>query len=481
MKCLLGIAALATACSGGMLQVAPDQRTLTTSEGKPFLWIGDTAWELFHRLNREEAVFYLDRRAGQGFNVIQAVVLAESDGLRSPNAYGAVPFHDLDPNRPNEAFFEHVDFVIREGNRRGLQMVVLPTWGDKVPNSRPGGGPVIFNSDNARSYGRFLGARYRDASVVWMLGGDRSVETDEAHGIWRSMAEGLREGDGGVHLMTYHPAGEETSAFWFHNEPWLDFNVFQSGHAMRFHPVFNYTAELTLLQPRKPFIDVEPPYEDIPLRFWDYMDWSSAQRVPTGVVDHRGLLVRPEHFPLGLFDDHDVRVHAYWNLLAGAAGFTYGNNAVWQMHREGQDYAIPSLHDWRTALDRPGARQMKHVRTLFERRSFTLLRPDQSIVYGPNPFGPHHVRAALSDKRDFLIVYLAVGRPVTLVLGKVQGAKAQVRWFNPRTGAVSCAGSVANQGRHVFTPPTQGAKEDWVLVIEAQDATLSALGNEQGI
>jgi hypothetical protein len=38
---------------------------------EPFFWLGDTAWELFHRLNREEADRYLEDRARKGFTVIQ--------------------------------------------------------------------------------------------------------------------------------------------------------------------------------------------------------------------------------------------------------------------------------------------------------------------------------------------------------------------------------------------------------------------------
>ncbi|RYY22271.1 MAG: DUF4038 domain-containing protein, partial [Chitinophagaceae bacterium] len=66
----------------GQLQVSENQRFLVTKDGKPFFWLGDTAWELFHRLSREEADTYLKNRADKGFTVIQAVALAELDGLR---------------------------------------------------------------------------------------------------------------------------------------------------------------------------------------------------------------------------------------------------------------------------------------------------------------------------------------------------------------------------------------------------------------
>ena len=63
------------------LRVHRDKRHLTTADGERFYLIGDTAWELFHALDREEASFYLRTRQSQGYNMIQAVVLAELDGL----------------------------------------------------------------------------------------------------------------------------------------------------------------------------------------------------------------------------------------------------------------------------------------------------------------------------------------------------------------------------------------------------------------
>ena len=73
------------------LAVHPGRRYLMTTDGEPFFYLGDTAWELLHALSREETREYLDVRQQQGFNVIQTVALAEFDGLRTPNHYGRVP------------------------------------------------------------------------------------------------------------------------------------------------------------------------------------------------------------------------------------------------------------------------------------------------------------------------------------------------------------------------------------------------------
>ena len=44
---------------------------------EPFFYLGDTAWELFHRLDDAEAEMFLRNRAAKGFNSVMVVVLAE--------------------------------------------------------------------------------------------------------------------------------------------------------------------------------------------------------------------------------------------------------------------------------------------------------------------------------------------------------------------------------------------------------------------
>ena len=58
------------------IRVSPNKRFLVTENGDPFFWLGDTAWELFHRLNEEQAQHYFANRQEKRFTVIQAVLLA---------------------------------------------------------------------------------------------------------------------------------------------------------------------------------------------------------------------------------------------------------------------------------------------------------------------------------------------------------------------------------------------------------------------
>jgi hypothetical protein len=138
--------------STSRLRVSDNRRFLVNADGRPFFWLGDTAWELFHRLNREDAERYLQHRAKRGFTVIQAVALAEFDGLDVANAYGETPLHNNDPVQPNEAYFAHVDWIVRRANALGMYVGFLPTWGDKW-NRKWGVGPEIFTAARSAWYG----------------------------------------------------------------------------------------------------------------------------------------------------------------------------------------------------------------------------------------------------------------------------------------------------------------------------------------
>src|SRR3712207_3580033 len=200
-----------------MLKVSDNKRFLVKADGSPFFYLGDTGWTLFQRLNREEADLYLEDRASKGFTVIQVMGISEFDGLTAPNPYGDVPLLDNDPSRPNDAYFRHVDYVVEKAAALGIYIGFLPTWGDKVGPLLWGSGPEVFTPENAEQYGQYLGRRYRDQPVIWVLGGDRNPTEERHKQIWRALAEGLDRGDGGRHLMTYHPQGGASSADFFHD------------------------------------------------------------------------------------------------------------------------------------------------------------------------------------------------------------------------------------------------------------------------
>ena len=116
------------------------------------------------------------------------LALAELDGLNDPNPYGQKPLVNNDPTQPNDAYFQHVDWIVSKANSLGIYVGFLPTWGDKW-NQKWGVGPEVFTPANARAYGEWLGRRYADDSnIIWILGGDRPAETNSHKEITRAMA-----------------------------------------------------------------------------------------------------------------------------------------------------------------------------------------------------------------------------------------------------------------------------------------------------
>jgi len=241
--------------------------------------------------------------------------------------------------------------------------------------------------------------------------------------------------------------------------------MYQSAHFHRYQKVYELAMHDYCLLPVKPIVEAEPAYEDIPMEFWIF-DWWSNPEVLKDICDSNNLLKKREFFKKGFFTDYDVRVHAYWDILSGACGYTYGNNAIWQMFSKGDKVVVPCLYDWRESMNRPGSDDIRHVRRLFEARDFSKLIPDQSVVYGNNPKDSTHIRAAVANDGSFLIAYLSVGQQVRVVMKKIAGKKVKATWYNPREGTIKPAGEFQNTDFETFTPPTSGIDNDWVLVLD---------------
>lgn len=433
------------------LRVSPNGRFLATGAGDPFFYLADTAWELFHRLDRPQADRYLADRAGKGFTVIQAVALAELDGLNAPNAYGHTPLIDNDPTRPAVVdgpandYWDHVDYIVDRANQLGLVVGLLPTWGDqwnrgKSPHAE------IFTPENAFTYGKWIAARYRQKAIIWILGGDRNIESDVQRAVNVAMARGVREGDGGTHLITWHPRGGAGSAQYFHAEPWLDFNMRQNGHVAEYTGRYSKTRDDYDRQPVKPVLDGEPLYEGHPVSF------------------------KPSD--LGVSIAADVRRPLYWDLFAGACGHTYGHHSVWQMWQADRKPVNSPVMPWDEAIGQPGAGQMQHARRLLESRPYWTRVPDDSVIvthrvahYVPGA-GIYRFTGTRDTDRSYAMIYAPIGRSFTVAADAVKATRVVAWWFNPRTGEATRQGEYAGGNAIAFTPPAPGEIIDWVLVLD---------------
>ena len=418
------------------LRVSANGRYFVDQDGKPFFYLGDTAWLLFQRLDRQEVDEYLKDRAAKGFTVIQAYVLRGLEARHPDGAsslIGEKPLIDRDPTRPNEAFFKNVDYVINRANELGLVMglVVSKSW---HVNKHP---ERVFDAKNAYTFAKFLGQRYKDNAVLWYVGGDSPPGEDRE--IWMAMVKGLKEGSGGRQLISYHGQGHTSSSNWFHKENWLDFNSIQSGHAWA-TKTYEFIVKDYGLSPAKPTVDMEPPYENH----------------PTGKTPR--------------IDSHQVRKSAYWALLAGAAGHGYGALDLFYLYKD-KDGPFPrnGFQEWHKALAYEGSRQVGLMRRLFELRPWYQLVPDQSVIASGQGEGEDHIQAARAEDGSFLIAYLPHGRPVGIDMTKMSGKKIIAHWYGPRAGTWQEIGSFASSGTREFFPPSVGDRTDWVLVLDDAD------------
>lgn len=411
----------------GALKVSENNKYLVHKDGTPFFWLGDTGWLLPERLDRDEAAFYLRKTADAGYNVVQVQVI---NGVPAVNTYGKMshPFGwDMSKaSMPGEyGYWEHLDYIVDVAESQGLYIGMVCIWGGLVKAG-------LMNEEQAQAYGRFLADRYGDRkNIIWIIGGDiqGNIKTE----VWETLAKTIREIDP-KHLMTFHPRGRTTSARWFNDRDWLDFNMFQSGHRRygqrmgnKDYPIpdgteedsWMYVDSAQVYSPLKPVLDGEPSYEDIP----------------------QGLHSAEEP----LWNDKDVRRYAYWSVFAGSCGHTYGHNAIMQFVRPGIPgayFADGEKKPWYRALDDPGRNQMKHLKHLMLAFPYTERVADSLIVRNN---GIRYDRLLATRGADYLMVYNHTGRDMELDLSRISGNKKKLWVMDPSTGSLKYLGTTGNK------------------------------------
>jgi hypothetical protein len=404
------------------------------------------------RLNRDEVAYYLSRCSEAGFNVVQIQVV---NAVPAMNVYGQSSHPDgydfTNINRQGVyGYWDHLDYIVKTAEQNGIYVGMVCIWGGLVKAG-------LMTPEQAEAYGRFLAERYKDSpNIVWIMGGDirGDVKTDS----WLALATTIKSIDK-EHLMTFHPFGRTSSARWFNDAAWLDFNMFQSGHrrydqtrgdgdnlaeASVAEDNWRYVDEALALPTVKPILDAEPSYEDIPQGLHDTSEprWTAA----------------------------DVRRYAYWSVFAGSCGHTYGHNSVMQMYRPGLPPAYGAATTWYDALNAPGRNQMKFIKELILKFPYFERIPAQDVIVGEN--GTRYERLIATRGSDYLLVYNYTGRKMTVDLNKIAGKTKSVWILNAKTGEYSSLGSVKSQSS--FTP-TIPASVDGDFVLIAFDATKNYL------
>jgi len=442
----------ASASSLPRLQVSENKRFIVQSDGKPLFLQIDTAWRIVSVLQREDVDIYLETRKKQGFTAIQFWLMDYVNSgplyINAKNAYGIPIFNNSDSSKINPAFFKHVDYIIDKAASLGIYVGIAPLFGDAR---------WLFTTTSVYNFCYWLGTHYRDkTNIFWIMGGDRDMDTTWQK-YWRTAAKAivagvarkpqsaeLTQADYDKVFMTFHPLAYPytgSSSHWFHNDKWLDFNGFQSGHYKN-NPVYKYITNDYNLAPPKPVIDLEPWYDDMP-------------------EECKNIKVRG--------NSYDIRKEAYWAVFAGAAGHGYGANGCWNFDH--QWYPGFSLYNWTEAINFESAWQLQYVRKLVESRPYLTRIPDQKlIINGKGLTVSTHVQATRdgtlnSNNATYIMVYIPdSNHTVTINTAKIPGDTLNIWKYNPRNGVAELIDTRTNSGTYVWTTPPNGP--DWVLVID---------------
>lgn len=400
---------------------------LSHTDGKPFFWLADTAWNGALLSTAADWDEYLAIRRAQGFTVIQVVMTqwrADTAGVAGEPVFSV----EKDGLRVNPAAFQQLDARLQAINAHGMVAAPVLLWA--LTEADPG--QTLCEAD-AALLGKYMRSRWDALHVAYILGGDGHYYGEKA-GRWQRLGRAVFP-DAGHPPVTIHPCGCNWVVEEFHGEPWLDFHGYQSGHG-------DSTGELTWhlqgppvrpweVAPVKPLLNQEPMYEAHP----SYRD------------QHK-------------FGDQEVRRAIWWSLLlAPTAGVTYGHNWIWPWAvapqlPEGHE-GLGEIRPWREGVRAPGAESMKAVRRVLDGLPWWTLRPAPELLASqPGETDlTHWIAAAATPEGDVAVVYLPVGGAMHLAGG--QGLAAQ--WVDARTGMGTDAGPVTAS----MTAPDA---RDWLLV-----------------
>jgi hypothetical protein len=396
----------------------------------------------------------LEDRRKKGFNVIQVMVVHSPAEV---NVYGdsalinknvatpkTTPGHDFS-NKQEYDFWDHVDYIIDKAAEKGLYIALVPVWGGNVKAG-------LVDQQQAKIYATWLANRYKNKpNIIWINGGD--IPGSDSIDVWNTVGETLDSIDKN-HLITFHPRGRTISSLWFQNEKWLKFNMFQSGHRtyaqdtsssepFRFgEDNWKYVNLVFNKKPIKPVLDAEPSYEGIPQGLHD----TSQPR----------------------WKAQDVRRYAYWSVFAGAAGFTYGDNAVMQFRKAGEKTGAYGANDyWFDAINDPGAGQMMWLKKLMLSKSYFDRIPDQALIADQ---GERYDYIAATGGKNYAFFYDYTGRNFKVNMKEIPSVKVRASWYDPRNGNKTPVGIFSTDGIREFNPP--GEKKDgndWVLILEKSE------------
>jgi hypothetical protein len=422
----------------GLVRVKKDGATnghfFEYTDGKPFLWIGDTWWNWTKRSIKFDTFKQMvDNRSEKGFNIGQLFVPGNGWGRES--SLLDETYTKLDTEHMNR-----VEEMIKYANSKGITVWIHGWW------SRPNLNTSI-GAEKMHRWWRYLVHRFAAYNVIWVAAGEYNMNNNAGFSLdfWKDLGKLIKNEDPYERILSLH----NTPPFWdggaeapqwatgsvLHQESWLDYNQSQVGHGKYANEMIPYViSEEYNRKPSKPVVVTEPWYEFI-------------EGNPTGM---------------------DIRFAAWSAILSGAAGHTYGGGHVWLASvpesSEGAGAWPIEKGFGRTTYDYDGAMSMKYLASFFQSVKWWNLSPHPELVKEyPQPF-------CLAKPGEEYVVYLRYGGTAKIEMDAVAaGNKYRYNWFNPSTGKSydnkSIQGKTLLQFNCPDGYPTVPDYKDWVLYI----------------
>jgi len=431
----------------------PKQFMTLSSNGKylvdsftndPVFVTGEDGSLLTIQISNADVETYLRDRARKGFNVIWVNVIdADTKGATRPFA-GNVPFNGPDFTSFNEAYWSHIDFVVKRARDYGI------TLGMGVAFVAMEGGfrASINRSSDAvlKEYGRFLGNRYKHfPNIIWVLGGDADPQYVSYTKI-NMIGAGIAEADPN-HIMTLEAIRVSTppdlstwSAYKGRPPAFINLNwVYNKQPSVVPGCQAAYKVSLNGL----------PPLMG--------EDWYELEHSMTAF---------------------QVRQEGYWATLSGCyLGRLFGNGPIWSFNSPNTGFS--SGPSWKTQLNSAGSLAHEYYGKLLSSREHWLMVPDMNHDVLTSGFGSgaNLSVAARSSDGQTIIAYFSDGNATakTIDMRRITSATSKVRawWYDPRSGVAKLIDTFPNSGTRNFIAPD---RNDWVLVLDDASANLPAPG-----
>jgi hypothetical protein len=407
----------------GPLRVAEGGRFLEHRDGRPFLWLGDTAWTSPSQASADDWRRYVADRARKGYTVVQ--VATASNGLT--NRSGVPPFDGPGVGRIVPAYWRHLADMSEITNAHGLVLWVNGL-GDPLWDHKP------YPQQELDRLAIQVVARLSGYQVIFSPNSDSDAGLATGPAIANASS---------AHLIHTHPG----TYLWperLYDAGWNHANGLQTGHhggnrRRQRAATFDWTAQVRAYRPRKPLINVEAFYD--------------AGGTTAGML------------PKFQGTAHDARALAYISCLSGAAGYTCGAFGLWNWESDPD-----KPWHWERAIGFASSAHMSVFAAVMRLIGCWRFEPAHHRVQAPGTDVLLRCACAVRDDRQILVAYIPESeiRSVTVDTADLP-SPWQAWWIDPVGGWTQPAAPEPRSGSSVAFVRPPGPR-DHLLFLAAMDA-----------